>query len=533
MENCTDFTIPEEKNAEPKGNADKGTRVLVMALSTFPTAREKKLIGPGGREETFRITLMRGTRYCYEEYTSSEGKAGSLKLIHVGSYQLEPVSVFIKEELDNYVTDVVLLATSETMENRREIVFPSPYSKQRKIDYELIAGKEAAGENAAGKEAAEKNDVEKGVVEKASAGGKKGGKSFDLEKFLIKTVLDNRENSAENAEVVKRDWTALEYFSEWLKECWGKELRIHPIEIDEMKPACALNLVMDKIRELYNNTEDKDNWRLWIDTHGGFRDISMVLISAARFFATDMQDPIDTNGIFSVYHSQRKEIDDRIIDQTAFYFTESAEALKNFLDYGQYLALKFKPYGGEKKHAFISYRHDKRFITSVRNILTQFEKHGILFWYDDGIRPRDNWKVVLERQNMDSEVFIGLLSNSYFQSKECWKELINAVSGKKGRYEKIHFIMLEENVDLTRVLPVSLENPEETKEVQERMQELGVTVDELRECLGIGNINSNIQWFQWFGYMQRGTAVRERSTADLDERIKSTLEMIRDSIVNA
>ena len=511
----------ESGNAERvEAGPGSGKHVLVMALSTFPAPKEETY-----GSEVLKVTRMKETNYFFEDAprqsladendsilgdavgsamqegsdtvrgeennTLQNGKEESpektgedkieyeLRKICTGYYQLEPISWFIREELKEYVTDVILLETSETTRDIRDPVFPSPTASER-------AGRSSSPD-----------DSKKNFSCKTSGTG----------------------------------WTAAAYFYAWLKDFWGKELDIHEIEIDELNPAAALKLVMDQIRDLYRQTEDKENWRLWMDTHGGFRDISMVLVSAARFFATDKTDPIDTNGIFSVYHSQKPGVDDRIINQTAFYFTESAEALASFLEYGQYISLKFLPYTGTKKHAFISYRHDRKYLTSVRNLFTLFKKNGLLFWYDDGIQYHSDWKKTLEEQNSGANTFIALLTNSYFKSKECWKELIRAVAARKGKgFDSIHFFMLEKNVDLTALLPLKLESTEETREVTDLQSELGVTDEDLKECLGIGIRNSNVQWFQWFGYMDKDEAVRPKSTSDLDGQIKETLEIIKQSM---
>ena len=534
------------KDDRSKNRKQEGKHVLIMALSTFPWANEVKF-----GDEVRKATIMKKTKYFFKDFpqkpitdesgsTSADGNTGTLpdissgssqvgneesrkksgkdqleyelKEICTGYYQLEPISWFIRKELKDFVTDVILLETRETSRDIRNPVFPAPKASMR--------------ENGTDTSAAMKN----GISHK------------------------NKRTS----------WTAAAYFRAWLYDFWGNNIHIHEIDIDELNPADALKPVMDKIRKLYDETENKDTWRLWMDTHGGFRDISMVLISAARFFATDRTDPIKTNGIFSVYHSQKSEVDDQIINQTAFYFTESAEALRNFLVYGQYLSLQFLPYTGREKHAFISYRHDRDFLTSVRNLFTQFKNNGLLFWYDDGIRYRSDWKKTLEEQNLYADAFIALLTNSYFESKECWKELIRAVaarkkkvsgiqhSGTSGReaevsastgkenlssktigtdiFDTIHFFMLEKNVNLPGLLPVRLGSAEDTKEVTDLQAGLGVTDEDLRECLGIGIKNCNVQWFQWFGYMERDETVRPKSTSDLDGQIKEALEQIKQSM---
>lgn len=494
-----------------------GKHVLVMALSTFPKPQD---IHYG--EQTRKEVRMWETKYLFEvpQETPSPGEkpaekdtgtskalsaecgntnirkeekpVGILKEICTGFYQLEPISYFIRDELKETVTDVILMETKETREVVKSPVFPPPVAYR------------AGTTDGKGS---------KGVARK---GGKRELPSKDLQ--------NPPEVGPENR------WSAAGYFREWLKDFWGEELHIHDIVIDELDPAAALTEVMEKIRKLHDETEDKNTWRLWMDTHGGFRDISMVLISAARFFATDRTDPIKTNGIYSVYHSQKPGVDDQVINQTAFYFTESAEALRRFLEYGQYMAMQFQPYEGSEKHAFISYSHDRGFLTSVRTVFTKFEENGLLYWYDEGIHPGSNWKKVLEEQNAKSRVFVALLTRSYFQSKECWKELIRAAAARKCEgngdpdYGSMRFLLLEGGLDLGKVLPVRLKKEEETQEVRDLQRELHVSDDDLRKCL---RIEDNYQWFQWFSYTEEDASVRPKSTSDPDGRIRKEIDIIR------
>lgn len=472
--------------------------VLVMALSSFPGSFSKK------EEERKRIRLKK-TIYVYKNKPGNkeERKDDPVKknkenpvqgmmadydagepeeYVFEGYYQLDPIPLFIRDTLHEYVTDVVLM---ETKEIREKIV----------------------------------------------------------------TILNDEADAPDGSG--PGDWTVKDYFHRRIKKVFGEGTVIHDLAIDEMDGADALKQVMGIIRELYETVEDKSKWRLWMDTHGAFRDISMVLASAARFFATDKKSPIDTSGIFSVYHSQDPKYPDRIVDQTAFYFSDSAEALQNFLNYGQYLAVRYRPYEGEESHGFVSYRHDRDLLLYVRNIFARFMKNGVRFWYDDGIRYRDNWKEKLEYENKYADAFIGLLSNSYFESPECWKELVRAIAYRRERddadkdllhdpphplpevqafggkiksdhaseWERFHFILLEKNVAFPDMIPVSM------PEVRTLAGNLHVTDQDIRDCLEGGN---SVQWFQWFMYMEEGHSVDPKNLSD--EEIDRTFRKIGQSI---
>lgn len=291
----------------------------------------------------------------------------------------------------------------------------------------------------------------------------------------------------------------------------------HEIAVDPMKPADALMKVMDKIRELYEQTDNpSENWRLWIDTHGGFRDVSVVLTSAARFFAVDTrQEPLRTDGIFSVLHSQGSA-EDVIVDQTAFYFAESADAMRKFLSYGQYLTKEYKPYDGGKAFAFVSYSHAPEYLTHVRNIFDKLEDHAIPFWFDDGIRYREDWRSSLEEKNDASALFIGLLSPQYFASVECWKELMRAMHHRHDA----HFFLLEERMDIKALVEKALRDQEIAEMTSSASEE------EILRYLG-----ADKQCIQWYRYMGENQGVNERKLAE-DEYLTGALESISESLKN-
>ena len=77
---------------------------------------------------------------------------------------------------------------------------------------------------------------------------------------------------------------------------------------------------------------------------------------------------------------------------------------------------------------------------------------------------------------------------------------------------------------------IDQKNEKNLVEVRDLQEKLGVTDEDLRECLGIGSKNRDIQWFQWFGYMDRDDSIRQKSLADLDRRIEEAFSLIKKSI---
>lgn len=306
------------------------------------------------------------------------------------------------------------------------------------------------------------------------------------------------------------EYTAVEFFKERMKFLLrkGGDLRFHDVSIDEMKPQKTLVDVLMKIQDLHRECRNRNgDWKLWFDMHGGFRDVSTVLGTAVKMLSvgkgipdsdqSDRTEIIDTDGLISVLYGSSKE-PNRIVDQTAFYFAESAAALKQFLDYGQYLAHKFAPYTGDDSYAFVSYRHDEAFLLSVRNVFAKFADHHIRFWYDRGIGYREDWTEALEMRNKKAAVFVGLLTNSYFESTECWKELIQAIADKRNCHDCVHFILLENNIDFQKKIFETFRN---NQEIQQLAKEMQVTETDLAFFFESGRGKENFNWLKWYEFM--------------------------------
>jgi len=385
--------------------------VLVMALSDF-------------------LPMMEQENTCEYKDISRKGEAPWSVTYH---YQMEPVPLFLTRHLKHDITDIVLIGTKRTNEDRQ--------------------------------------------------------------------------NAPVRPDGQKKAWTGtvLDWYKEWIRVHLGN-VETHDIRIEETNLPAALEDVLAKIRELYRQAGDPNDWQLWFDTHGGFRDISMVVVSAIRMLAVDEKKPVKTDGIISLFYNPQKHFG-QIINQTAFYFVESAEALKNFLNYGQYLAVQFQPYEGNEPYAFISYRHDPDFLTAVRTAFCKFQEKGIRYWFDEGIPYQMKWSKVLQEKNREAEAFIVLLTKSYFESPECWKELIYATSRTKNGQKGIHFFYLESGVQAPEGIP----NDSKYDEAKALQKELGVSDEELKNVL---TFSKEKQWIQWFNLLSGQQGINRRNLFD-------------------
>lgn len=377
--------------------------VLVLTLSTFPTNR------------TNNKHEMKYKKYEYYDFNSKnvnnkdEDKAQDENRIfsRYGYYQLSPVPLFIKHYLKKEVTDVILLETEKVREATE--VTLAEWKKE--------------------------NDDNPKETKTAS----ETTNSDQEDKVPIETTI-----TIPNGKISPAD-----YFKAFLKKLFKlDDSHITEITVDPFKDTSddanfpgvtqANEKLYNKLIDLYEDQDDLNEWRLWYDTHGGFRDLNLMLVSTARLLAVKKEDTIITNGIYSVYHSDDTKTD-VIKDQTAFYFADSTGALTRFLAYGQFIARDFTPYTGDDSYCFISYRHDPQYLNAVRTVFGLFERYHIRFWFDQDIHEGDDWDEKLHSKNLDSDLFILLYTNSYLLSSECWKELIRYMKKVKNDYQKLKY----------------------------------------------------------------------------------------------
>lgn len=97
------------------------------------------------------------------------------------------------------------------------------------------------------------------------------------EEFIIYAMCSHK-TLAEELTIADKKYTAISYFKERIENCaevsnGNKKVRFVTVEIEDMRnPYKALTEVVNVLRDEY-----KESDRLWIDTHGGLRDISQII----------------------------------------------------------------------------------------------------------------------------------------------------------------------------------------------------------------------------------------------------------------
>lgn len=236
--------------------------------------------------------------------------------------------------------------------------------------------------------------------------------------------------------------SAVDFFKFRMKQL-GINVSYIDIDYDENDPAPGIEDMLAKIRDLYSRC-GTDDWKLWLDTHGGFRDCAMAMFALVQVLAaedisgipklTDAQRLIPVTDVFGIRYrddTKRGEVCPYpIVLQTDFYKNFTGEAFRAYMNYGQYLQSIIESCDPTKeKYTFISYRHGEVEKERVA-FLGLMKKTGHAYWYDDGIKIHDDWAETLVRNNENCTAFALLLSPGYFNSAECLKELRYAIDNK-------------------------------------------------------------------------------------------------------
>lgn len=88
-----------------------------------------------------------------------------------------------------------------------------------------------------------------------------------------------------------------------------------------------------------------------------------------------------------------------------------------------------RSYSGNKKYIFISYRHTD--IDVVKRIVADMQGRGYRIWWDEGIKPSEDFTEVIANRLKDSDVLFSFLSEGYLTSDFCLDELNYGIKNHK------------------------------------------------------------------------------------------------------
>lgn len=268
----------------------------------------------------------------------------------------------------------------------------------------------------------------------------------------LKKLIDTSETQLISFEDEKKERefydevTAVSFFKKRMEY-----LNINPeykdIPFDENQPSEGLEELLNWIRILYRECEEEGgDWKLWLDAHGGFREISLALSTFMQMLSTtdmsgypkllDAQKVISADAVYSVQFNNDSAWDNpsEITDKTHFYNDFATSGLKAYMNYGQYLQAALSPIDSkDEEYAFISYKHEEADKERLM-FMSMLKKGNYRYWYDDGIHFGSDWVDELEERKCSemNVLFIALISKGYLTSPQCLKELKDAIHmGKK------------------------------------------------------------------------------------------------------
>ena len=135
--------------------------------------------------------------------------------------------------------------------------------------------------------------------------------------------------------------SAIEFFELRIKEsveyCNPSKCRFDRKLIDLNKPEEAIQVAVERIRE-YREENSAEPFRLWIDTHGGIRDVAL-LTNIVGYLLNKFSE-IEVAGIYGTEFTNERK-DQRIIDQrNAFDSLSFVTGMSDFMNFGNVDVLK-------------------------------------------------------------------------------------------------------------------------------------------------------------------------------------------------
>ena len=133
-----------------------------------------------------------------------------------------------------------------------------------------------------------------------------------------------------NGKNEKRTCSAIDFYKERMGLKNEEKMKIVDVEEKEFTP--AISKVVETIRSLYTEKNSEDELKLWIDTQGGFRNITLVMNAIISLLKTDNIEP---DGIYSVNFNSKAKLQP-IIDQTETYkIFQFVSGINEFSRYGR------------------------------------------------------------------------------------------------------------------------------------------------------------------------------------------------------
>ena len=151
-----------------------------------------------------------------------------------------------------------------------------------------------------------------------------------------KTDTESRERIVSDPVGDESDISAVKFFEERIGKSQeykcASSCNFSSKTIDLSMPEEAIRVAVERIRD-YKEEDSSSPMRLWVDTHGGIRDVSL-LINVVAFLLYQFKD-VELAGIYGTEYSTDKTSENKVIDQrNAFESLSFVSGMSDFMNFG-------------------------------------------------------------------------------------------------------------------------------------------------------------------------------------------------------
>ena len=138
-------------------------------------------------------------------------------------------------------------------------------------------------------------------------------KEGSLDKIIILATKESKNDETFQYKDEIRTMNAIDFYLERLEITDREKVKIIDLAEENLTP--AISETINTIRSIWNESETNNKPKLWIDTQGGFRYISLVINAVISLLKTSGEERIEPRGIYSLNFTNGKPVKP-IVDQT-------------------------------------------------------------------------------------------------------------------------------------------------------------------------------------------------------------------------
>ena len=154
-----------------------------------------------------------------------------------------------------------------------------------------------------------------------------------LDQLIILTTKEAKKNVEFMYKDEMRNMSALDFYLERMGITSLDNVKIIDLAEENLTP--AISETINTIRSIWNENDTNNKPKLWIDTQGGFRYISLVINAVISLLKTSGEERIEPSGIYSISYNRDNDIQP-IVDQTNTYqIFQFVSGINEFTRYGR------------------------------------------------------------------------------------------------------------------------------------------------------------------------------------------------------